>query len=121
MPGTARVMTQASAISVGGQTFHPGADFSAAGGGDRAAAGDVIFGGTLGDTVNALGADDVRGKIVVMMAPAGGRGGGGGGRGGRGGGAGGRGGRGGGGGAGGGAGGRGGGGGGGRGRGRGGG
>jgi hypothetical protein len=84
MPVTARVMTQASTITAGGMTFHPGADFSAAGGADRTAAGDVIFGGVLGDTVNALGADDVRGKIVVMMAPAGGggRGGFGGGRGG---------------------------------------
>jgi hypothetical protein len=84
MPVTARVMTQASAISAGGKTFHPGADFSAQGGADRTAAGEVVFGGVLGDTVNALGADDVRGKIVVMMAPAGGggRGGFGGGRGG---------------------------------------
>ena len=84
MPVTARVITQASAISAGGKSFHPGADFSAAGGADRTATGDVVFGGTLGDTVNALGADDVRGKIVVMMAPAGGggRGGFGGGRGG---------------------------------------
>src|SRR5208283_232508 len=51
---------------------------------DRAATGDVVFGGTAGDTVNALGADDVRGKIVVLMAAAGGggRGGFGGGRGG---------------------------------------
>jgi hypothetical protein len=84
MPVTARIMTQASAISAGGKTFRPGADFNAAGGADRTAAGDVVFGGTLGDTVNALGADDVRGKIVVIVAPAGGggRGGFGGGRGG---------------------------------------
>jgi hypothetical protein len=84
MPVTARVLNQGSTISAGGKTFHPGADFSAAGATDRTATGDVIFGGTLGDTVNALGADDVRGKIVVMMAPAGGggRGGFGGGRGG---------------------------------------
>jgi len=74
MPVTARVLTTASSISAGGKTFHPGADFSAAGAADRAVTGDVVFGGTLGDTVNALGADDARGKIVVMMAPAGGGG-----------------------------------------------
>ena len=84
MPVTARVATKASTISAGGKTFHPGADFSAAGAADRTATGDVIFGGTLGDTVNALSADDARGKIVVMLAGAGGggRGGFGGGRGG---------------------------------------
>ncbi len=84
MAVTARVATQASSITAGGKTFHPGSSFSAPGGMDRTATGDVIFGGTLGDTVNAMGADDVRGKIVVMMAPAGGggRGGFGGGRGG---------------------------------------
>jgi hypothetical protein len=83
MPVTARVILQSSSISAGGKSFHPGADFVAASGPDRAATGDVIFGGTAGDTVNALGADDVRGKIVVMMAAAGGgRGGFGGGRGG---------------------------------------
>jgi hypothetical protein len=84
MPVTARVATKASSITAGGKTFHPGADFSAAGAAaDRAATGDVIFGGTQGDTVNALAADDVRGKIVLLMAGAGGgRGGFGGGRGG---------------------------------------
>jgi len=83
MPVTARVASQSSSISAGGKTFHPGADFSAAGGADRTATGDVVFGGTQGDTVNALSADDVRGKVVVMLAGAGGgRGGFGGGRGG---------------------------------------
>jgi hypothetical protein len=84
MPVTARVTSSSSSITAGGKTFHPGADFSAAGGPDRTASGDVVFGGTLGDTVNALSADDVRGKIVVMLAGAGGggRGGFGGGRGG---------------------------------------
>ncbi len=84
MPVTARVATKASTITVGGKTFHLGADFSAAGAADRTATGDVVFGGTLGDTVNALSADDARGKIVVVMpgAGGGGRGGFGGGRGG---------------------------------------
>ena len=84
MPVTARVALATSTITAGGKTFHLAADFSAAGAADRNATGDVVFGGTLGDTVNALSADDARGKIVVMMAGAGGggRGGFGGGRGG---------------------------------------
>jgi len=84
MPVTARVLSPASSISAGGKTFHPGADFTANAAADRAASGDVIFGGTQGDTVNALTADDARGKVVVMLAGAGGggRGGRGGGRGG---------------------------------------
>jgi hypothetical protein len=83
MPVTARVVSGASSISAGGKTFHPDVDFSAAGAaGDRMVTGDVIFGGTAGDTTNALTADDVRGKIVVLRAPAGGFGRGFGGRGG---------------------------------------
>jgi hypothetical protein len=75
MPVTARILSQSSTISVGGTTFHADVDFSAAGGAaDRKVMADVVFGGTLGDTANALSADDVRGKIVVMMAPAGGGG-----------------------------------------------
>ncbi len=84
MPVTARVLSQASAITAGGKTFHPGPDFTANAAADRTASGDVIFGGTQGDTTNALSADDANGKIVVMLAGAGGggRGGRGGGRGG---------------------------------------
>jgi hypothetical protein len=84
MPVTARVLSQASSISAGGKTFHPGPDFTANAAADRTATGDVIFGGTQGDTVNVLSADDARGKIVVMLAgaPGAGRGGRGGGRGG---------------------------------------
>ena len=84
MPVTARALSQASAINAGGRLFRPGVDFSAAGAADRSVTGDVFFGGTLGDTANALAAEDVRGKIVLVMASAGGggRGGFGGGRGG---------------------------------------
>jgi hypothetical protein len=82
MPVTARIVTEASTITAGGKTFHPGKDFSAPGGAERTVSGDVVFDGTAGDTVNALSADDVRGKIVVMMAGAGGGGRGGFGRGG---------------------------------------
>jgi hypothetical protein len=73
MPVSARVLTGASTIAAGGKIFHPDVDFSVAGvSADRAISGDVVFGGTLGDTTNALSADDARGKIVVMLAPAGG-------------------------------------------------
>ena len=73
MPVTARIVSAASSIRVGGTSYHPDVDFSAAGvATNRTVSGDAIFGGTFGDTTNALGADVVRGKIVVMMAPAGG-------------------------------------------------
>ncbi|MGH7654634.1 MAG: M28 family metallopeptidase [Gemmatimonadaceae bacterium] len=86
MPVTARVATKASLVTVGGKSYHLDMDFSAGGNVERTVTGDVVFGGVLGDTVNALSADDVRGKIVIVMPPAGG-GRGFGGRGGRGGGA----------------------------------
>ncbi len=82
MPVTARIVSAASVLTAGGRTFRPDVDFTAAGAADRTITGDAIYGGTLGDTVNALAADDVRGKVVVMMAPAGGVGRGFGGRGG---------------------------------------
>lgn len=74
MPVTARVATAASSIKAGGKTFHVNVDFSAAGAMDHAVTGEVVFGGMIGDTVTALGADDVRGKIVVVTLPAGGGG-----------------------------------------------
>ena len=75
MPVTARIVTQASSISAGGKTFKPEIDFNAQGAAaNRSATGEVIFGGTAGDTVNALSAADVNGKIVVLMAAAGGGG-----------------------------------------------
>src|SRR5947209_4508218 len=84
LPVTTRSLASGSTISAGGKTFHANTDFVAAGAADRQVSGDVVFGGTLGDTTNALSADEVRGKIVVVTAPVGGRGFGG--RGGRGGG-----------------------------------
>jgi Peptidase family M28 len=74
MPVTARQLSSASTLMAGGKTFHAPRDFVAGGNADRKVTGDVVFGGVLGDTVNALSADDVRGKIVVAMAPAGGAG-----------------------------------------------
>jgi hypothetical protein len=72
MPVTARFVTPSSSVTAGGSTFHPDVDFSAAGvTADRLVSGDVIFGGTVGDTVNTIGADDARGRIVVLTAPAG--------------------------------------------------
>ena len=82
MPVTARVATDASSITAGGKTFHPGPDFSAPGGAERSVTGEVIFDGVAGDTAHALSADDVRGKIVLITGGiGGGRGGFGGGRG----------------------------------------
>ncbi len=82
MPVSARIVTSSSTLTAGGKSFRPDVDFNAAGATDRRITGDAVFGGTLGDTINALTADDVRGKVVVMMAPAGGTGRGFGGRGG---------------------------------------
>ncbi|MEP6620991.1 MAG: M28 family peptidase [bacterium] len=73
MPVSARMVSSTSTISAGGKTFHPDVDFSAAGAaGDRSVTGDAIFGGTFGDTANAAALGDLHGKIVVMLAPAGG-------------------------------------------------
>lgn len=76
LPVTTRSVLKTSSIAVGGKTFHSGTDFTApAAAADRSVSGDAIFGGTLGDTTNALSAADVQGKIVIMLAPAnGGRG-----------------------------------------------
>ena len=83
MPVTARIVNASSTIRIGGTSYHPDVDFTAAGvATDRKVTGDAIFGGTLNDTINALDADAVRGKIVVMLAPTTGSGRGFGGRGG---------------------------------------
>ena len=75
MPVIARIVTPSSTIRTGGTSYHPDVDFSAAGvAADRKVSGDAIFGGTLGDTINALDADAMRGRIVVMQAPASGGG-----------------------------------------------
>jgi hypothetical protein len=75
LPVTSRALAKTSTITVGGKTFHAGTDFTVAGAvGDRSVTGDAIFGGTLGDTANALSAADVQGKVVIMKANAGGRG-----------------------------------------------
>ncbi|MGH7619971.1 MAG: M28 family peptidase, partial [Gemmatimonadaceae bacterium] len=84
LPVTARSVAKTSTISAGGRTFHMGTDFTVAGANaDRNVSGDAIFGGTLGDTTNALSAAEVQGKVVIMKAGAAGagRGGFGGGRG----------------------------------------
>lgn len=76
LPVTARVLGAGSSISSGSSTFKPNQDFSITGlAADRKATGDVIFAGSLADTANALTADQVRGKIVIVSgAPGGGRG-----------------------------------------------
>ncbi len=73
MDVTARSVTAASTIKAGGKTFHEGTDFVlSAPPADHKVTASVIFGGTLGDTTNELTAEQAKGKIVVMMAPAGG-------------------------------------------------
>jgi hypothetical protein len=87
MPVTAPVVDPASTIAGGGKTFHYSTDFGVAqAGADRNVTGAVVFGGTQGDTANALTADQATGKVVIQVAAAGGggRGGFGGGGGGRG-------------------------------------
>jgi hypothetical protein len=75
MPVSARVVTSASTIVSGGKTFHTDVDFYPGGAtADRKITADVVYGGVLGDTVNALSADDARGKIVVMTGAANARG-----------------------------------------------
>jgi hypothetical protein len=73
LPVTANVVTPASTISAGAKVFHANKDFVVNGANaDKKVTAGVIFGGTMGDTVNALSADDARGRIVVMLAGAGG-------------------------------------------------
>ncbi len=73
MPVTARSVTPASTMTAGGKTFHADRDFVlSAPPADHKVSAAVIFGGTLGDTTAELTADQAKGKIVVMMAPAGG-------------------------------------------------
>ncbi|HEY8310614.1 MAG TPA: hypothetical protein VIG47_08660, partial [Gemmatimonadaceae bacterium] len=73
MPVTARRVTLASTITTGGNSFHADRDFVlAAPPTDHKVSAPVIFGGTLGDTTSELTAEQANGKIVVVMAPAGG-------------------------------------------------
>jgi hypothetical protein len=75
MPVSARSVSSASTIVSGGKTFRTDVDFYPGGAtADRKITADVVYGGLLGDTVNALSAEDARGKIVVMTGPANGRG-----------------------------------------------
>jgi hypothetical protein len=75
MPVSARTVSSASTIVSGGKTFRTDVDFYPGGAtADRKITADVVYGGMLGDTVNALSAEDARGKIVVMTGPANGRG-----------------------------------------------
>lgn len=75
MPVSARIVSSASTIVSGGKTFRTDVDFYPGGAmADRKITADVVYGGVLGDTVNALSAEDARGKIVVLTGPANGRG-----------------------------------------------
>jgi hypothetical protein len=75
VPMVNRSLDPASTISVDGTTLTALADFVATVGRGEPRSIDgapVIFGGTLGDTVNALTAEQVRGKLVIVTAPRGG-------------------------------------------------
>ena len=73
MPVTRHIVTSSSTISAGGKTFHEGRDFNlSAPPADKKVTGDVVFGGTLGDTAHELSAAEADGKIVIVDAPAGG-------------------------------------------------
>jgi hypothetical protein len=74
MPVSARVVSNTSTITAGGKSFRTDVDFYPGGAtADRKVTGDVVFGGALGDSVNTLSAEDVRGKIVLLTPPANGR------------------------------------------------
>jgi hypothetical protein len=72
MPVTATFGDSASTLTVGSQTFHAYRDFTFSGNAD--VRGQVIFGGMQGDTANALTADQVKDKVVVLLPRAGGAG-----------------------------------------------
>ena len=73
LPVFERRIDSSSTITVAGQAFHYGADFTAAPQAARALAETpVIFGGTANDTTNLLSADSVKGKILVLRAGQGG-------------------------------------------------
>ena len=72
MPVTATFGDSASTMVVGSQTFHAYKDFTFNGNGD--VHGQVIFGGTQGDTTNALTAEQVKDKVVLLLPRAGGAG-----------------------------------------------
>jgi hypothetical protein len=70
VPMVARAIDPSSTLSVDGTTLRVGSDFSVTAGRADPASLDgvqVIFGGVLGDTANALTADQIRGKLVVFI------------------------------------------------------
>jgi hypothetical protein len=78
LPVFQRSLDSTATIAVGGTTLQPFRDFIASegrGGKPRSIDGvQVIFGGQQGDTTHQLTADQARGKLVILTAPAGGRG-----------------------------------------------
>jgi Peptidase family M28 len=70
VPMVTRAIDPSSTLSADGTTLRVGRDFSVTAGRADPASLDgvqVIFGGVLGDTANALTADQVRGKLVAFM------------------------------------------------------
>ncbi|HEY3935309.1 MAG TPA: hypothetical protein VGL65_11915, partial [Gemmatimonadales bacterium] len=65
----ARALDSASTLTVDGHTLHAGVDFlaSAAGHPKQYSNTPVVFGGVVLDTMNMLTAEQVAGKVVLMM------------------------------------------------------
>jgi hypothetical protein len=73
LPVFERRIDSASTITVAGQVFHYGPDFTAAAQAARALPETpAVFGGTALDTTNLLSPDAVRGKLLVLRAAPGG-------------------------------------------------
>lgn len=73
LPVFERRIDSSSTISVAGQVFRFGTDFSAVAQAARSLAETgAVFGGTANDTTNVLPPDAVRGKLLVLRAVSGG-------------------------------------------------
>jgi len=66
LPVYARVLDQASTITIGNTTLVAGRDFVASGAPIAANSGQVIFGGMENDTLNLLDSAQVAGKVLVV-------------------------------------------------------
>jgi hypothetical protein len=70
LPFKTRAIDSTSTLSVGGAPLAFGTEWSASGAGALTAANaPVVFGGMLGDSASMLPADQVTGKLVVLIVP----------------------------------------------------
>jgi hypothetical protein len=69
VPYKTRVLAAASSLEVDGEVMHPGEDFLPLGRSDVEVTGvPAVFGGSVSDEEDALTADEVDGKVVVLLA-----------------------------------------------------